>query len=137
MKKHKVIIDKKENIASRVNFDEKIKEYIEVLDERIKRLIEKGLDVSDEGTEKYDSQLEKLIKQRKELALMKNSLSELGEKKWDEIKESIHHDFECLKDEVEVTYESIMSIYNQLKKKFRWNWKTGQHRDGNGTTEVI
>lgn len=137
MKKNKVIIDEKEKITSRSSFEEKIKEYIEILDERINHLIEKGLDISDEGMEKYDIQLGKLIKQRKELTLMKMNFSQLGEEKWEEVKESIHYDFDCLKDEVEVTYESIMSQFNYIKKKIRWIWKTDQRKDDNGHKDVI
>lgn len=136
MKKHRVIDDKKENKASRLNFEKKIKEYIEILDERINHLIKKSLDISDEGREKYDVLLSKLIKQRKELALMKFNFSKLGEEKGGNVKESIHYDFECLKDEVEVTYESIISLYNYIKKKFRWVWDTDRGKDNNGTTEV-
>ena len=116
MKKHKENIDKKENIASKIRFEEKLKGFIEIVDERINRLIAKGLDVCDEVRGKYDSQLEKLLEQRKELDLKKESISELSEIKWREIKDSIHQDFECLIDEVEVTYESIMVKVKHMKK---------------------
>ncbi len=129
MKKHRVIDDKKENKASRLNFEKKIKEYIEILDERINHLIKKSLDISDEGREKYDVLLSKLIKQRKELALMKFNFFKLGEEKGGDVKESIHYDFECLKDEVEVTYESIISLYNHIRKNLGGFGDTDQTRD--------
>ena len=115
MKEHNTNTNKKKIVASKTRFEEKFKSFIEIVDERINRLKEKGIDVSEEGRGKYDGQIEKLKEQRKELARKLESISEANEEKWIEINENINDDYECLKDEAEVTYQSNMSEFKHMK----------------------